>query len=34
MDVAAHQCPSIFESHNKLDDLQVFIVTGVDKASK
>jgi hypothetical protein len=31
MDVAAHCCPSIFESHNKLDDLQVFIQTGLDK---
>jgi hypothetical protein len=37
MDVAAHCCPSVFESMNKLDDLQVFIVTGakseVDKGS-
>jgi hypothetical protein len=31
MDVAAHLAPTVFESHNKLDDLQVFIQTGVDK---
>ena len=31
MDVAAHCTPSVFESPNKLDDLQVFIQTGIDK---
>jgi hypothetical protein len=34
MDVAAHCTPSVFESYNKLDDLQVFIVTGIDNTSK
>jgi len=33
MDVAAHHCPTVFESMNKLDDLQVFIQTGLDKSS-
>jgi hypothetical protein len=33
MDVAAHCTPSVFESYNKLDDLQVFIQTGIDKRS-
>jgi hypothetical protein len=31
MDLAAHCTPTVFESPHKLDDLQVFIVTGVDK---
>ena len=34
MDVAAHHTPSVFESHNKLDDVQVFIQTGLDKSSR
>jgi len=34
MDVAAHSCPSVFESHTKLDDLQVFIQTGLDKRGR
>ena len=29
MDVAAHQAPGVFESRNKLDDLQVWINTGM-----
>lgn len=33
MDVAAHQTPAVFESRNKLDDVQVFILTGLDKRS-
>jgi len=32
MDRAAHRCPQVFESKNKLDDLQVFIIDGVDKS--
>ena len=28
MDRAAHSCPEVFQSPNKLDDLQVFIVDG------
>jgi len=31
MDLAAHCTPTVFESRNKLDDVQVFIITGVDK---
>jgi hypothetical protein len=31
MDRAAHAVPEVFESPNKLDDLQVFILDGVDK---
>ncbi len=31
MDRAAHHCPEVFESQNKLDDLQIFIVDGVKK---
>lgn len=30
MDRAAHSCPSVFESPNKLDDLQAWILDGVD----
>jgi hypothetical protein len=33
MDRAAHACPEVFESPNKLDDLQVFIIDGA-KSSK
>jgi hypothetical protein len=29
MDRAAHSAPTVFESQNKLDDLQVFIIDGV-----
>jgi hypothetical protein len=32
LDMAAHQCPSIFESPNKLDDLQVFLLQGAESA--
>ena len=28
MDRAAHSCPEVFQSPNKLDDLQVFILNG------
>ena len=28
MDRAAHSAPSVFESRNKLDDLQVWIMDG------
>ena len=28
MDRAAHSCPGVFESPNKLDDVQVFILDG------
>ena len=31
LDRAAHSCPSVFESPNKLDDLQVFILDGADQ---
>lgn len=31
MDRAAHSCPSVFSSPNKLDDLQVFILDGAPK---
>jgi hypothetical protein len=31
MDVASHCTPTVFESPNRLDDLQVFIQTGIDK---
>jgi hypothetical protein len=31
MDRAAHAVPSVFQSPNKLDDLQVFILDGVDQ---
>jgi hypothetical protein len=34
MDVAAHCTPTVFESRNKLDDVQVFIMTGLDKRSR
>jgi hypothetical protein len=34
MDLAAHCAPSVFESGNKLDDLQVFIQTGLDKRGR
>ena len=33
MDRAAHSCPEVFQSPNKLDDLQVFILNGA-KTSK
>jgi hypothetical protein len=32
MDRAAHSCPGVFQSPNKLDDLQVFIVDGAAKS--
>lgn len=28
MDRAAHSCPTVFQSPNKLDDLQIFIIEG------
>ena len=31
MDRAAHHAPSVFESRNKLDDVQVFIIDGIEK---
>ena len=31
MDRAAHSCPSVFQSPNRLDDLQVFIMDGAPK---
>ncbi len=31
MDRAAHSCPEVFQSQNKLDDLQVWIIDGVKK---
>ena len=31
MDRAAHSCPDVFQSPNKLDDVQVFILDGVNK---
>ena len=31
MDRAAHAAPSVFESRNKLDDVQVFIIDGIEK---
>jgi hypothetical protein len=31
MDRAAHSCPEVFQSPNKLDDLQVFILDGAEK---
>jgi hypothetical protein len=31
MDRAAHGSPSVFQSPNRLDDLQVFIMDGVEK---
>ena len=37
MDRAAHACPEVFESQNKLDDVQVFILNGaaaIDKDCK
>jgi len=37
MDRAAHSCPQVFESRNKLDDVQVFILNGaaaIDKDCK
>jgi len=34
MDLAAHCAPTVFESPNKLDDVQVFIMTGVDKRGR
>jgi len=34
MDRAAHSCPAVFSSPNKLDDLQAFILDGIDKHSK
>jgi hypothetical protein len=34
MDRAAHHCPEVFESQNKLDDVQAFILKGLDTASK
>jgi hypothetical protein len=32
MDRVSHACPTVFSSPNKLDDLQVFILDGVDKS--
>ena len=32
MDRAAHTSPEVFASPNKLDDLQVFILDGVEKS--
>ncbi len=32
MDRAAHSCPEVFQSPNKLDDLQVFILDGVKRS--
>ena len=34
MDRAAHAAPSVFESRNKLDDVQVFILDGVNNTQK
>ena len=31
MDRAAHRAPEVFSSPNKLDDLQIFIVDGVNR---
>lgn len=31
MDRAAHHAPSVFESRNQLDDVQVFIIDGIEK---
>ena len=31
MDRAAHAAPQVFESSNKLDDVQVFIIDGIEK---
>ena len=31
MDRAAHSCPQVFQSPNKLDDVQVFILDGVNR---
>lgn len=31
MDRAAHSCPEVFSSPNKLDDLQVFILDGAER---
>jgi hypothetical protein len=32
LDRAAHATPSVFQSPNKLDDLQVFILDGADRS--
>jgi hypothetical protein len=32
MDRASHACPEVFQSPNKLDDVQVFILDGVNKS--
>ena len=31
MDRAAHSCPEVFQSPNRLDDLQIFILDGAKK---
>jgi len=31
LDRAAHSCPQVFESPNKLDDLQIFVLEGGKK---
>jgi hypothetical protein len=34
MDLAAHCTPTVFESRNKLDDVQAFILKGLDQNSR